>query len=291
MRLPPQALTAPALCPRCDAPATLPDHCIQCALPLRRCARCQGVAGPFDRYCGFCGHDMVEGADRALAWRLWLLAALVPILLGIAYGLSPYSQTVGRQVGGLVGGGATPGPPGGFVIQRSDTLGVSYAVPAAWIAADLSAPDSTTKLPVVLLTKVFSDQQRLVADGKADLLTAVPNGSAIELARPQLSAPGVDLSDPLAVLIYQAAQLSGSPPAGTRVDVVESPRATTIGGRRAATALLRITRGADARDLQRTLVSLPGGLLRVDALATEADWAGGDRARAQQVVDSVRQSG
>jgi len=82
------ALTAPSLCPRCDAPAIMTDHCIQCALPLRQCGSCQGIAGPFDRYCGFCGFEMVQGEQRPLWWRLWFLAALLPVALGLAYGIA-----------------------------------------------------------------------------------------------------------------------------------------------------------------------------------------------------------
>lgn len=288
MRLPPQALTAPALCPRCDAPATLPDHCIQCGLPLRRCPRCQGVAGPFDRYCGFCGHDMVDAAEPSPAWRLWLLVALVPIIAGIAFGLSPYSQDVARRVGGIVGGTPAPSVPAGFTALRTESLGFTYAAPSNWTAADLSRADATPKLPEVLVTSVFSDQQKLVADGRADLVAATPAGTAVELGRPGISAPGVDATDPLAILQFQVGQLTATPPAGARVEVVESPHLLSIGGHRAATAVLRITRGTDVRELQRTWVSLPSGLLRVDGLASESSWTSGDQARLQSIVASVR---
>jgi hypothetical protein len=92
MKLPPLALVAPSLCPRCDQPAMLVDRdgearCAHCGLQLHQCANCRGVAGPFDRYCGFCGHEMVRGAARPLWWRLWLLAALVPLAAGLIYGI------------------------------------------------------------------------------------------------------------------------------------------------------------------------------------------------------------
>ena len=45
------------------------------------------MAGPFDRYCGFCGHEMVRGETRPMWWRLWLLAALVPLAAGLIYGI------------------------------------------------------------------------------------------------------------------------------------------------------------------------------------------------------------
>lgn len=94
MKLPPLALVAPSLCPRCDQPAMLLNHsseeerCAHCGLQLHQCARCRGVAGPFDRFCGFCGYEMVQGERRPLWWRLWFLAALLPVALGLAYGIA-----------------------------------------------------------------------------------------------------------------------------------------------------------------------------------------------------------
>ncbi|MDQ6772643.1 MAG: hypothetical protein M3024_06600 [Candidatus Dormibacteraeota bacterium] len=76
MKLPPIALTAPTLCPRCDTPALVSgpnltvEQCVQCALNLRLCGRCRGVAGPFDRYCGFCGYPMTRSRRSGLR-RLW----------------------------------------------------------------------------------------------------------------------------------------------------------------------------------------------------------------------------
>ena len=48
---------------------------------------CHGVAGPFDRYCGFCGHELVRGEERAPYWRLWMLAGLIPLVAGLVYGV------------------------------------------------------------------------------------------------------------------------------------------------------------------------------------------------------------
>jgi hypothetical protein len=92
MKLPPLALVAPSLCPRCDQPAMVMDHaedarCAHCGLQLHQCGNCRGIAGPFDRFCGFCGHEMVQGESRPIWWRLWLLAALVPLAAGIIYGI------------------------------------------------------------------------------------------------------------------------------------------------------------------------------------------------------------
>jgi predicted amidophosphoribosyltransferase len=88
MKLPPLTLVAPSLCPRCDQPAMLPDYCIHCGLQLRQCGNCRGIAGPFDRYCGFCGHELIRGQRRSPLWRLWLLVALIPLVAGIVYGIS-----------------------------------------------------------------------------------------------------------------------------------------------------------------------------------------------------------
>jgi predicted amidophosphoribosyltransferase len=92
MKLPPLALVAPSLCPRCDQPAMVLNHseearCGHCGLQLHQCGSCRGIAGPFDRYCGFCGHEMVTGDTRPMWWRLWFLAALIPLVGGLVYGI------------------------------------------------------------------------------------------------------------------------------------------------------------------------------------------------------------
>ncbi len=92
MKLPPPALLAPSLCPRCDQPAMALDayegRCGHCGLQLHQCGNCRGVAGPFDRYCGFCGHEMVMGPKRPLWWLLWLIPILLPLGAGLAYGIA-----------------------------------------------------------------------------------------------------------------------------------------------------------------------------------------------------------
>jgi hypothetical protein len=92
MKLPPPALVAPSLCPRFDHPAMLLDRmedrpCAHGGLQLHRCGSCHGVAGPFDRFCGFCGHELVRGEDRAPWWRLWLRVALVPLADALVSGI------------------------------------------------------------------------------------------------------------------------------------------------------------------------------------------------------------
>lgn len=84
------ALTAPTLCPRCDAPALgvgallALDHCGKCTLQLRQCGRCHGVAGPFDRYCGYCGYEVVRPRTSPELIRLLLVAAAVVVLAALA---------------------------------------------------------------------------------------------------------------------------------------------------------------------------------------------------------------
>ena len=93
MKLPPPALIAPSLCPRCDQPAMVLTNswedarCAHCGLQLHQCANCRGIAGPFDRFCGFCGREMVQGEARPLWWRLWFLAALLPVAAGLVFGI------------------------------------------------------------------------------------------------------------------------------------------------------------------------------------------------------------
>jgi len=63
-------------------------RCAHCSLQLHQCGRCRGIAGPFDRFRGFCGHEMVQGVTRPMWWRLWFLAALIPLVAGLIYGIA-----------------------------------------------------------------------------------------------------------------------------------------------------------------------------------------------------------
>ncbi len=75
------------MCPRCDAPAQTGDACERCALPLRRCGQCRGVAGPFHRFCGFCGYELVLGHRGDHGARGWLVGTLLGGL-GVLAGLA-----------------------------------------------------------------------------------------------------------------------------------------------------------------------------------------------------------
>ena len=63
------------------------DHCASCELQLRVCGSCLGVCGPFDRFCGFCGHEMVLGPRRSAASRLWAFSIAIPLVVAIAVAL------------------------------------------------------------------------------------------------------------------------------------------------------------------------------------------------------------
>ena len=63
-------------------------RCAHCGLQLHQCGNCRGIAGPFDRYCGFCGHELVHGMKRPLWWRLWFLLLLAPLAGGLIYGIA-----------------------------------------------------------------------------------------------------------------------------------------------------------------------------------------------------------
>lgn len=286
MKLPPAALTAPSLCPRCDAPAIMTDYCIQCTLPLRRCGSCQGIAGPFDRFCGFCGYELVQGERRAPIWRLWLLAALVPLVAGLAIGLSPLSAPFAQKVETIVGA-ATP-PPNSTTTLRSASLAFTYSIPKEWTAADATrATDPARQIPFVIATSMSSDQASAI-DAKGDLLQLKPVGAVVEMGRPALNVTAVDKTDPSAVLSFQVAQLLQSPPAGVQVQVLTAVHSMTIDGRPGAQAVLRVTHDGQAYEYERTLIASPTGIFSVNALASDQDWTSGDQQRADQVTRSLR---
>lgn len=276
MKLPPAALTAPSLCPRCDSPAIMTDYCIACTLPLRRCGSCRGVAGPFDRFCGFCGYEIVRGARRTPVWRLWLLAALIPLLGGIAFGLSPYSAGLGARVETAVGARVAAGPP---PAAHDAATGVGYTAPQGWAAGDEGS--------LLVIAKWPPDAAR-IAPAQGALLGAGVQSSTIVVSRPALSVP-VDASDPQAVLAFDLAQLLQSPPAGTKLTIVRPIAPLTIGGRPAAETLVSVTR-ADGSSwyLDRAYITSAAGLVRADALASAADWSAGDDKRVESTIHSLR---
>jgi hypothetical protein len=264
MKLPPLALTAPSLCPRCDAPALFVDECGHCALPVRQCASCLGVAGPFDRYCGFCGHELLLGRPRSGVRRLWLLVALVPIAAGLALGLSPLGQQAVRGVAsGRAAAAAKP-----TITDR--TVGFTARAPQGWADHDSSPAGQP-------LATILSDPADAAASagGTAALATVAPKGAVIEVSRPALSDPGVDPTDPVAVLAFETAQLLGAPPAGYSVSSLQSAHALNIGGRVAArTELSLVAAGGGSYVLVKAYISAPaGGLVLVEAVSPASQLA------------------
>ncbi len=278
MKLPPAALTAPSLCPRCDSPAIMTDYCIACMLPLRRCGSCQGVAGPFDRYCGFCGYELVRGVRRAAVWRLWLLAALVPLAGGIAFGVSPYSASLSNGVSALVRGGASASPASKPAVQDT-MLKLGYTAPADWTAGDQGQ--------LLVMAKWPQDGPR-VAAAQGNLLSAALQSSTIVVSRPALNG-AVDPTDPQSLLTSDFAQLIQTPPPGARIEWARQITPLTVGGRRAAEAILKVTR-ADGSIwyFERMYISAGGGPVRADVVGPSADWSAGDDQRAEAAVRSLR---
>src|SRR3984893_6168561 len=199
MKRPPLALTAPTLCPRCDAPSGLAELCLQCALQLRQCGNCHGVAGPFDRYCACCASELLRGARRTPAWRLWLLIALVPLAAGLGYGA--WVARLPMAATQAVGSAVRPSPTPELRPYQSQRLHVAYAIPRDWQAIDYPrSSDAGRTMPFVVVAKASSDQQA-VSDAKGDLVGARPQGTVLALGRPTIDTSLVaDPSAPAAVL-------------------------------------------------------------------------------------------
>jgi len=287
------ALTAPTLCPRCDAPAIMTDHCVQCALQLRQCGACEGTAGPFDRYCGFCGHEMILGDRRSPVWRLWLLAALVPLAAGIVLGALGLGFPVTHAVGRTVGLISQPTPvPGSTTSLRSKTLSFSYSVPRDWTAMDYTlSSDPAHILPFVIASRLSADGTK-AADAKGELTDLKPQGAVVDLGRPSTDVSLVAPDDPRAILTAQVAPLLSAPPAGSKIEVVRQVKSITVGGRPGAEVVLRITTGPTVVYTERVFVYAPLGgsppLFRLEAVAPAADWEAGDGDRVEAVLQSIK---
>ena len=257
MKLPPLALTAPSLCPRCDAPAMFVEECAQCALPLRQCSSCLGVAGPFDRYCGFCGRELVLGRRSGPATRLWLVAGLLPILVALGLGLSPVGQAAFR---GVTGQAAPVRSPATHPNLTDTALGFNAVAPRGWSYTPAVSPS------VGALASTSADSAVLGA-GPGGLVTASPKGAVLLLGRPAVSVPGVDPSDPVAVLAAQTSQLTAAPPAGYTLKTVTPVEQRTVAGRRAGFSLLSVV-GPDGspRLFERIYVATGRGLFLIEGL-------------------------
>jgi hypothetical protein len=286
------ALTAPTLCPRCDAPAIMTDHCVQCALQLRQCGACEGTAGPFDRYCGFCGHDLAAGEPRSPVWRFWLLAAMIPMILALIVGATVFGGPVATRVGRLVfPPAASPTPAGSSTVPyRSPNLHVVYSVPADWPKpSDYTL--SITPLQQVVIARMLADNAAYGAT-KGDLLSAHPTGALITLG-PLAQAPaGADVGDPSSVLGADIASLTQAAPPGLKIAVAQGAQSITVNGRQGKEAVLTVTLSdGTVYAFERAYILAPQGLFKVDALVPRADWDSGDSRLVEAIIQSVRLSG
>jgi hypothetical protein len=291
MKLPPLGLGAPLLCPRCDTPATLADHCIHCALHLRQCGNCRGIAGPFDRYCGFCGFEMLRGERRSPLWRLWLLLALVPLAAGLGYGVWVARLPVAAT--GAVTAAVRPTPTPETKAYAAQSLGFNYAIPKDWTSIDYTrSADATRAFPFVVAARNQADQA-LAQEARGQVAAARTQSSLVSLGRPAVDTSLVgNASAPAGVLTSEVAPLLAAPPPGTKVEVERPVRSTTIGDRPAATVVLKLTRDGSVYYLERALIYSPRGglppLIHVEALVPGVSWQTGDEAQVETVIRSVR---
>jgi hypothetical protein len=293
VKLPPVALTAPTLCPRCDAPALYEDRCSSCGLQLGVCGACQGVAGPFDRYCGFCGHDLAAGEPRSPAWRFWLLAAMIPMALALVVGATFYGGPVAARVARLVFPPA-PSPTlfaGATVLYRSPNLRLVYAAPSDWPKPGDYTLSTTTPLQQVVVARMLADDANYGAT-KGDLLSARPSGALVTLG-PLAQAPaGADATDPSSVLGADISTLTQAPPAGLTVAVAQGAQSITVDGRAGKEAVLTVTASdGTAYAFERAYIAGPQGLFKVDALVPRSDWDSGDSRLVEAIIQSIRLSG
>lgn len=293
MKLPPIALTAPTLCPRCDAPALYEDRCTNCGLPLAVCGACQGVVGPYDHYCGFCGHDLSVGEARSPVWRFWLLVAMIPLVAALVVGATFFGGPVAARVGKLIvapRATTAPSPAATTKAFRSPNLHLVYSVPADWPnPADYTL--AATPLQQVVVARMQSD---LASYGstKGNPLAAKPSGALVVLGPLGTAPAGSDASDPSSVLGADISSLTLTPPAGLKIAVSTPASSITVNGRSGKQAVLKVT-AADGSVyyFERTYVSGPTGLFRVDALVPAADWDSGDSRLVAAIIQSVQLTG
>jgi hypothetical protein len=292
VKLPPVALTAPTLCPRCDAPALYEDRCTSCGLQLSKCGACQGVAGPFDRFCGFCGHDLTAGEVRSPVWRFWLLVAMLPMIAVLVVGATVFGGPA--AVARLVFPPAPAASPSGLGVAtklfRSPTLHLVYAVPSDWSPSDYTL-STATPLQEVVVARINADLATF-GSTKGDVLAAKPAGALLTLGPLTQAPPGVDPADPSSVLGADISSLTIKPPAGFKIDVFRPAQSIQVEGRAGKETVLKVTRSDGAvLYLERVYLAGPGALFKIDALVPQSDWEAGDGRKVEAVVQSVRLSG
>ena len=291
-----RGLVAPTLCPRCDASAPTvngerpTERCPVCSLQLSWCGNCRGVAGPFDRFCGFCGFELIRGEPRSRLWRLWQVSLVALLAAGLGTGL--WAAGVPSALGSAARSFLSPAPasnepaPG----YESRVLGIHYSVPGDWAAGDLSTGASP---PQVVVLSHSPPDRSAAADAGYDLTKLDHAQSAvITLSRPPVGSTVVaDARDPVAALTSEVAPLVAAPPSGLNVDVAEPVHAATVGNRTGAVVVLKLTRGDTVTYLRRALVYAPrqgvAAMFQADALAPAAEWPAVDTAAIATVLRSL----
>jgi hypothetical protein len=291
VKLPPVALTAPTLCPRCDAPALYEDRCTSCGLQLGKCGACHGVAGPFDRFCGFCGHDLTAGEVRSPVWRFWLLVAMLPMIAVLVVGATVFGGPA--AVARLVfppAPVASPSAAGTTTkLFRSPKLHLVYAVPSDWSPSDYTL-STATPLQEVVVARINADLATF-GSTKGDVLAAKPAGALLTLGPLIQTPPGVDATDPSSVLGADISSLTIKPPAGLKIEVLRPAQSIVVDGRAGKETVLKVTRSDGALlYLERAYLAVSGGLFKVDALVPASDWDAGDGRKVEAVIQSVRLS-
>jgi hypothetical protein len=293
VKLPPIALTAPTLCPRCDAPALYEDRCTGCGLQLGKCGACQGVAGPFDRYCGFCGHDLAAGEVRSGVWRLWLLVAMVPMIAVLVIGATFFGGPAATQLGKFVfrpQPTSAPAASPATKLYRSPNLHLVYAVPPDWTPSDYTL-STTSPLKEVVVVRMVADSAGF-GSTKGEALAAKPAGALMTLGPLSAAPPGADAADPSSVLGADISTLTIRPPTGLKIDVSRQAQSITVDGRAGKEVVLKVTRSdGSIYYLERAYLAATSGLFKIDALVPASDWDAGDGARVEAVIQSVRLSG
>jgi len=267
------------------------DRCGHCAIQLQQCPACRGVAGPFDRFCGFCGHDLFLEEKPTPVRRLWLLVAVIPLAAALAFGVSPLSAPIATQITHLL---ARPAPTPvalptaaatGKVLQ-SKNLKLTYSVPVDWSGFDYTL-SPVKPLPLVVVSRLQADAQR-VADVDGDVVRTRPSGAVMTLGRPTLQA--ADPTDATVLLAFQVGQLTVQPPNAVQVEVAEQVAPITVNGLTGARVVLKITTTAGVFYLERAYLNAggPQPVFEVQGFVPQADWKSAEERNVDLVLNSIK---